>query len=74
MLMSVPFGWNDQSKAQKIVENWARFDHKKLMEIRKKIWHEFEGDAPFFDDSVAKYSEWIDKNGLLSKGMRNNSN
>ena len=66
MLMLVP------DVKQEIVENWKRFDQKKLMEIRKKIWHEFEGDAPFFDDSVANYSEWKGDFGELYKGMRNN--
>ena len=43
-----------------------------VAKVGKKVWRMLEGDAPIFDENVAKYDEWTEGSWEY-KGMRNTS-
>ena len=65
--MSTP----DKHKDLASLELWLN-TKRPYMEVSKKVWRKIEGDAPIFDENLAKYSEWTE-GPYVYRGMRNTS-
>ena len=68
MLMSTPFEHANLVSR----ERWLNMKRSLMELLHKKVWKKIEGDAPIFDENIAKYSEWTE-GSFEYRGMRNTS-